>query len=305
MGTARTTRSRVLNRIILALLVILIVLELATFFIYRGSQADLVKNSKQQFLEQQTNNLNSSIFYIYRINTSRLLEIAKDVPLQMTLEAIANKTFTPIQVYLNDLMKEQVALGFNQMELGMMIPINTIPGMGPFVIASSDEQLIYNFELPPYIADHLEEDSYSQFFENGVAELGLEGKQLMAMSKENEPTTNTTISVVVFRPMDEEVAAVDAFYNRETRKTSIASVLLVVVAALIVIAISYLYFSYLIRREITKPIEELEQVAMEVIDGNLDVKLEVREGEEFENLKRSFMAMVESIRSIIGRTFGE
>lgn len=77
--------------------------------------------------------------------------------------------------------------------------------------------------------------------------------------------------------------------------------LLVVVAALIVIAISYLYFSYLIRREITKPIEELEQVATEVMDGNLDVELEVREGEEFENLKRSFMAMVESIRSIIGR----
>ena len=60
---------------------------------------------------------------------------------------------------MNDLMKEQVALGFNQMELGMMIPINTIPGMGPFVYASSDEQLIYNWELPDYITDHLEDDS--------------------------------------------------------------------------------------------------------------------------------------------------
>jgi methyl-accepting chemotaxis protein len=305
VSTARTKRSRVLNRIILALLVILVVLELATFFIYRGSQDNLVRNSKQQFLEQQTNNLNSSIFYVFRINASRLLEVAKDVPTQQTLEAIANKTLTPIQVYLNSIMKEQVALGFNQIELGLMIPINSIPGMGPFVYASSDEQLIYNWELPAYITDHLDDDSYSQFFEDGVPELGLEGKQLMVMGKESEPTNNVTMSVVVFRPMDEEVAAIDAFYNRETRKTRIASVLLVVVAALIVIAISYLYFSYLIRREITKPIEELEQVAAEVMDGNLEVELEVREGEEFENLKRSFMAMVESIRNVIGRTFGE
>jgi methyl-accepting chemotaxis protein len=198
-----------------------------------------------------------------------------------------------------------VALGFNQMELGLMILTSSLPGVEPFVYASSDEQLIYNWELPDYIADHLDDDSYSQFFEDGVPELGLEGKQLMVMGKESEPTNNVTMSVVVFRPMDEEVAAIDAFYNRETRKTSIASVLLVVVAALIVIAISYLYFSYLIRREITRPIEELEQVAAEVMDGNLEVELEVREGEEFENLKRSFMAMVESIRNVIGRTFGE
>ena len=68
-----------------------------------------------------------------------------------------------------------------------------------------------------------------------MPELGLQGtQQLMAMSKEHEPSYNATISVVVFRSMDEEVATVDNFYNRETRKTSVASVLLVVVAALIV-----------------------------------------------------------------------
>lgn len=189
MRTARTTRSRVLNRIILALLVILVVLELATFFINRGSQNNLVKNSKQQFLEQQANSLTSSIFYVYRISQPRLMEIAKDVPIQQTLEAIENRTFTAIQIFLNDIMKEQVALGFNRMDLGMMVLLNSLPGVEPFVFASSDEQLIYNWQLPDYITDHLQDDSYSQFFEDGVPELGLEGKQLMAMSRETSLRT--------------------------------------------------------------------------------------------------------------------
>jgi hypothetical protein len=41
------------------------------------------------------------------------------------------------------------------------------------------------------------------------------------------------------------------------------------------------------------------------MEGNLDVEIIVREGEDFEGLKRVFKQMVDSIRLMIERSTGE
>jgi len=66
----------------------------------------------------------------------------------------------------------------------------------------------------------------------------------------------------------------------------------------------YSAYNYIGKR-ITRPIDELSAAAEEVMEGNLDVEIEVRRGEEFEGLKRAFKDMVESFRRYIAKSVGE
>jgi len=70
-------------------------------------------------------------------------------------------------------------------------------------------------------------------------------------------------------------------------------------------SISFFVLSYLIRRRITEPIDELAAAAEEVVQGNLEVEVKVHEGGEFEGLERAFKEMVESFRKYIARSTGE
>ena len=71
------------------------------------------------------------------------------------------------------------------------------------------------------------------------------------------------------------------------------------------IIITFFVLSYLIRRRITEPIEELAAAAGEVMEGNLDVEIKVHEGGNFEVLERAFKAMVEDWRTYIAKSVGE
>ncbi|MBN2025707.1 MAG: HAMP domain-containing protein, partial [Actinobacteria bacterium] len=72
-----------------------------------------------------------------------------------------------------------------------------------------------------------------------------------------------------------------------------------------VVIITFFVLNYLIRRRITEPIDQLAAEAEEVMEGNLDVEVEVHEGGEFQNLERAFKEMVQSIRKYIIRSTGE
>jgi len=74
---------------------------------------------------------------------------------------------------------------------------------------------------------------------------------------------------------------------------------------LVVAIISFFVLSYLIRKRITEPIDELAATAEEVMQGDLEVEAKVHEGGEFEGLERAFKEMVDSFRKYIARSVGE
>jgi len=59
---------------------------------------------------------------------------------------------------------------------------------------------------------------------------------------------------------------------------------------------------YLQGGRFTEPIDELSAAAERVMEGDLEVEITVREGEEFEGLKRVFRDMVDSIKRMIERS---
>ena len=76
----------------------------------------------------------------------------------------------------------------------------------------------------------------------------------------------------------------------------------VVVGTLIVLVLlTFLALSFLIRRQITRPANDLSAAAEQIMDGSLDVEIPIREGEELESLKHLFREMVEGFRMLIAR----
>ena len=73
----------------------------------------------------------------------------------------------------------------------------------------------------------------------------------------------------------------------------------------IVFLITFFILKRMIYKQITQPIDELTAVAGEVMDGNLDLEIDIREGEEFETLKRAFLEMLESILTVVNKSIGK
>ena len=69
--------------------------------------------------------------------------------------------------------------------------------------------------------------------------------------------------------------------------------------------ISFFVLSYMIRRRITEPVDQLAAAAEQINEGNLDVDIAVHEGGEFEGLERAFKQMVDSWRTYIDKSVGE
>ena len=74
---------------------------------------------------------------------------------------------------------------------------------------------------------------------------------------------------------------------------------------LIIALITFLILSYLIRTRITEPIQELSSAAEQVMEGDLDVHITIRSGEEFEQLKRAFQSMVDEWGRLMTRSLQE
>ncbi|MGQ9475487.1 MAG: HAMP domain-containing protein [Actinomycetota bacterium] len=98
------------------------------------------------------------------------------------------------------------------------------------------------------------------------------------------------------KPMAEEVAAINRFYDQERRTTMLALGLVVGTSVLAVIFVSYFILNILIRRRITLPVERLASSTERIMEGDLDVDIQIHEGGDFAVLERALKEMLESIR---------
>ena len=225
---------------------------------------------------------------------------------QMFFTSFQNKELSELQETAISTLKELVATGVLGVELIIMATLAMPPVLEEsMIIASSDEILVFD-SLPDYITSAIEDGEAYLFMEDGAVGFGLEGEYLVSFYDMSRVSpTLARFWGLHFVPMHDAVVDIQEFYNSEKNRASLILALIIGGTILFVILITFFVLSYLIRKQITEPIEELSAAAEEVMEGNLDVEIEVREGEEFEGLKRAFKEMVENFRKYIAKSTGE
>jgi len=302
----RRARSRILVQVFILITIVVVLSGLATFFLLRNSQQRLIDESIDRLLQIEASNFSSSYNYIVQILVPKYIEIFEEMNPELLITAALEGELTEIQEIVNSDVSDMLDAGFLGLEEFLMIIPSQPLNPTPIVWASTDENLIYTWEIPDYLSTAIENDDSYIWMEDGIPELGLEGEYLITLGQIESPfTPGIYFAYIGVKPMHNEIAAINGFFNEEIRSANILlAIVLACSIALILLAI-FLLLNFLIRKRITEPIDGLSTAAEEVMQGNLDVDVEVHEGGDFEGLERVFKQMVESFRSYIARSVGE
>ncbi len=301
----RKARSKIIYEITMLIVVVVLISGVATFFLVRASQDRLVEKSKDKLVETEAGNISSSFNYIVAMQTPVILEKAQGVGMAEYAAAFAQKRLTEAQEFVSDIEAEIIESGALGLERNLLIINRWQMITASFLFASSDQSMIYNWDVPAYISDAIDEGTPYILMEQGIPELGLEGEYLMVIKKLEDPQLGYVAGFVGIKPMHDEIASIASFYSDEKQNLSLVLASVIGGSLIVVIILSFFVLNYLIRKRIIEPIDELSAAAEQVMEGNLDVDIEVREGEEFEGLKWAFKEMVESFRAFMAKAVGE
>jgi nitrogen fixation/metabolism regulation signal transduction histidine kinase len=174
------------------------------------------------------------------------------------------------------------------------------------VIMSSDESLIFNWQVPDYLQQAINDKQLYVYLPHGIPELGMNDESLVIIKRIEEDVNPSFPSAFVgVGSIHDKVAATNDFYNDQKKDSTILMALIMLISALLLSLLSFFALRYLVGRRITKPVDELSAAAEEVLKGNLDVEIEIRKGEEFEGLKYAFKELLNAFRSVISQSVGE
>jgi methyl-accepting chemotaxis protein len=303
-GPART-RSRILFQITLVLVVVMVIYGLAAFLILRNSEEHLIDKGTDRMVQTEAENFLSSLNYAINISVPAYVEAFKTTNVQELLSALSQGRITDIQMLVDADMRKEIEAGFHGLQVAMLILPPSGFNADAIVWASSDEGLIYNWQVPDYFAAAMEEGTPYLLKKDGIPELGLSGEYLITFNQVQNPfLTTMPFYYVAIKPMSEELRAINDFCDRERRRANIYLGGILVGSIIIVILITFFFLNYLINKQIVRPVKELSAAAAKVLEGDLDVAVDVQEGEELEDLKRAFNEMLESLRNMITKSVG-
>ncbi|MBN2168186.1 MAG: HAMP domain-containing protein [Actinobacteria bacterium] len=303
-------RSVILLQITVLVIIVVIVSGALSLILFRNSMNRMIEKSKDKLIESEASLIMSSHDFLSAILTEiqalKGISSDPDTAAVEILEAYSKGEISGFQKAASDVLKSQVDSGLQ----GVVLAIESIPpstgfGPGSTIIFSSDNKYIFE-EVPEEVVEMAEKEGNTyRLFENGIEKFGLDGEYLVTSYVFKPYPESTGIYYFDFKPMHEELASINDFYNKESKRTYMILGLVIGGSILVLILITFFILSVLIRRKITRPIDELSEAAEQVMDGNLDVEVEIRKGEEFEGLKRAFNEMLKSIRDVIARATGE
>ncbi len=301
----RRKRSGILFLITALIIVVFIAFGLMTMLIFRSSQDRLIDKSIDKMVETEMENLVSASSYISQLLLPVFEEkISGATPAEL-LSALLNKELTEGQRFIIEEMKSMVGSSLFDLKSVSIVMMPSTFNRDPLVIAASDESLIYDWEVPDYVMDVIDGGGGYLYSEDGFPDIGLEGPYAIIANKGVSPTSGTEVGYVFVKPMGDKIAEITAFYDDERNNTSLVLWLTMLISVLVATIVCIFVLSFLLRKRITEPIDELAATAEEVMKGNLDVEVVVHEGGEFEGLERAFKEMVESFRKYIARSVGE
>lgn len=284
---------------------VFIVYGLVSWLTFRGSQSRLIEKSREKLIQTQVQSITSTADYLSSIFIAMFEEkLDRLKPEEMAI-AFANREITEAQKALVEEFKKVTEKGLQGQELLLVILLPTPLNPKPTVIISSEESLIYEWEVPDYLAKAIDEGDSYIWMEEGIPELDLQGEYVMVISRFDDQETGGATASVSVKSMKEELADIEGFFDQERSYINLVMGAVVLGSVLVVFAITFFILNYLIRKRITEPVEGLAAAAGEVMEGNLDVEIEVHRGGEFEVLERTFKEMVESFRKYIARSVGE
>jgi len=298
-------RSSILFLITALIIVVFIAFGMVTILLYRSSQDRLIKKSIDKMIQTEMENLVSASSYIAGLLLPVFEEKISDATPAELIDALMNKELTEGQRFIIDEMKGMVDSGLFDLKSVSIVMLPSPLNREAMVIAASDESLIYEWEIPDSVLDVINAGGGYIYREEGFPEIGLEGPYAIIANKGISPTSSTEVGYVFVKPMGDKVAEINAFYDEERSNTDLLLWLTMLISILVVAIISFFVLSYLIRKRITEPIDELAATAEEVMQGDLEVEVKVHEGGEFEGLERAFKEMAESFREYIARSVGE
>ncbi|MDY6795450.1 MAG: HAMP domain-containing protein [Actinomycetota bacterium] len=301
----RSSRSRILYQITGLIVAVLAVSGLATFLAVRDSQERLIDNSVEKLMETNTENTYSTYTYVSTSLTGEMEAMLAETDAREFFQALMDERIVDTQRYINQELARIVEGGLMDIETVFNLPQNSQVFPETAVVDCDDESLRYTWEVP----DRMEEGEPYIFMEEGIPEPGLNGEYLIVLEQvESSPSQRmgmgtASTAAVIF--MAESIAEIEGFYDQE--RTRINMVLAGVIGGSIPVVslISFFILSYLIRRGITEPIDELSDAAERVMEGDLDVEVTVHEGGDFQGLERAFKEMVASFRKMIMRSVSE
>jgi methyl-accepting chemotaxis protein/preprotein translocase subunit SecG len=298
-------RSRVLYQITAFLIVLFILSGVAIFFSYRSSQNRQIQESIDSLLVTYNENVADSFKSMDRALRALAQASFPEVGSQENINALLEEQQTPVQGLLDGELKkitDAEVLGA-EVVLAMLMPSSQ--AQQPVVVASSDEGLVYKWEMPGYLTRAIQDGEPYLYLPDGMPELGLADETLVLFNMGDSQSSNFPITLVSVVSIHDELVAINAFYDQQRKDASIALGLIILVSLILLSLLSYLGLAYLIRKRINQPIDELAAAAEEVIGGKLDVKIEIRKGEEFEGLKYAFRELLDTFRAMLSRSVGE
>jgi methyl-accepting chemotaxis protein len=202
---------------------------------------------------------------------------------------------------VNDGLQDSVNRGMAGSE-ALLVVLVSDQGFLPknMVMAASRDDLTF-VQVPDYLVDAFDEGKRYLYLDEGVPELGFQGEYLVSLIPLKNPYTADNLLLAI-RPFHNEVARIDDFQSGEKNRLTLILVLVIAGGTILIFLVTFFILRRMIYKQITKPVYELASAAGEVMEGNLDVEIEVHKGEEFESLKNAFREMLKTIRDIVNRS---
>ncbi len=297
----KRSKSRVLYQMTAFLVILFILSGLAIFFSFSS-----VRN--RQFNENVDNLIKDyaggvSVTYdnmmplFFELGNKTLPPFDPEEPMRALIERRVNEF---VQFY-NDWMKKMIAEGVMEADRMMVLvmPSSFIPKAEVFM--SSDESLLFNWEVPDYLLQAIADGELYVYLPDGMPELDMNDETLLVIKKIAENTAFDSAFIGV-ASIHDRVATINDFYNKQKRDSALLLALIMLISAIVLSLLSFFALGYLIRKRITQPVDELAAVAEEVMQGNLDVEIAIRKGEEFEGLKYAFKELLDTFRKILSKS---
>ncbi|MBN2169406.1 MAG: HAMP domain-containing protein [Actinobacteria bacterium] len=301
----RRKRSITLYQTTLLVLVVFLLAGFASYFIYYRSQERLIDTSRDKLLQMEVDTVSSLCSYGVDFLIYLGEEKIKGLNTQSLEQSIAQGTISPPQEFLNDTLTEMVDSGFLGIEAGVLILFPSAQNPQAVIVASNDEELIHKHEVSPELLEAFDDNKPYIWAEEGIPELKIDGMTLVVTELAEVPGTDLKLGVSVAKPMEDDVAAIDRFFNEKKSKGSRNLMLLTIISIVMTALLTLVFLAVLVRRRITRPMDELSSFAQEIMEGDLDVEIPVKKGEEFAGLKKAINTMVDNLKAVIALPVSE
>jgi nitrogen fixation/metabolism regulation signal transduction histidine kinase len=300
----QSKRSSILYTITILVVAVFVIFGVVATLVFTSSQDKLIKKSKDKLIQSEVENVYSSISYITDLLSPVFYQKVGETPTADLINALVKQQPTEAQAWMNEEMSKLVNQEVLGLEKAMLIVTESPISSRPLVLAANQDDLIQGWTIPDILNDAMADEKEYILVENGIPEMGLTGEQLVSLKRLYDPVHGVTAYFVGVTSLQDKVDEINSFFDQEKHRTDLLLFLVLIISVLVIVAITFFVLSYLLRKRITEPINELSAAAEEVMEGNLDVEVPVRKGEELEKLKTVFNEMVRSLREVINKSIG-